>query len=48
VRRLLEHYLRTSMLIFAGLDPDYQPDHLRLTCASLAPGSENALAIPAG
>jgi DNA-binding GntR family transcriptional regulator len=46
VHCLFKHYLRTSMLIFAGLDADYQPNHLRLTCAALAPGSEDALAAP--
>jgi hypothetical protein len=41
--RLIEHYLRTSALVFEGLDPDYDPRRLRLACAALAPGSEVAL-----
>jgi GntR family transcriptional regulator, rspAB operon transcriptional repressor len=43
VHRVVEHYLQTSALVFAGLDPDYDPRRLRLACASLAPGSEAAL-----
>jgi DNA-binding GntR family transcriptional regulator len=43
VHRLIEHYLRTSTLVFAGLDPTYDPRRLRTTCAALAPGSEGAL-----
>jgi GntR family transcriptional regulator, rspAB operon transcriptional repressor len=43
VHRLLSHYLQTSARVFNGLDPDYDPRRLRLTCASLAPGSEEAL-----
>jgi DNA-binding GntR family transcriptional regulator len=42
-RRLLEHYARTSALVFAGLDPGYEPVRLRTTLATLAPGSEKAL-----
>ena len=44
VRRLIEHYLRTSARVFAGLDPTYDPHRLRVTCAAIAPGSERALA----
>ncbi len=44
VHRLIEHYLRTAANVFAKLDPTYDPRRLRLTCASLAPGSESALA----
>lgn len=43
VQRLLSHYLATSKRVFNGLDPDYQPKRLRVTCAALAPGSEQAL-----
>jgi GntR family transcriptional regulator, rspAB operon transcriptional repressor len=43
IHRLLEHYLRTSALVFAGLDPTFEPHRLHVTCASLAPGSEQAL-----
>lgn len=43
IQRLLEHYLQTSARVFAGLDPDYDPRRLRVTCAALAPGSEQAL-----
>lgn len=43
VKRLLEHYVGTSSVVFAGLDPDYEPDRLRITCETLAPGSGRAL-----
>jgi GntR family transcriptional regulator, rspAB operon transcriptional repressor len=43
IERLLSHYLQTSARVFAGLDPDYDPRRLRITCAALAPGSERAL-----
>jgi DNA-binding GntR family transcriptional regulator len=43
VHRLLTHYLATSARVFNGLDPDYDPHRLRVTCAALAPGSEKAL-----
>ncbi len=44
VRRLLEHYAGSSTVIFAGLDPGYEPIRLRVTLAALAPGSEKSLA----
>lgn len=43
VHRLLAHYLATSAKVFNGLDPTYEPKRLRVTCATLAPGSETAL-----
>jgi DNA-binding GntR family transcriptional regulator len=43
VHRLLSHYLATSKRVFNGLDPSYEPKRLRVTCAALAPGSEQAL-----
>jgi DNA-binding GntR family transcriptional regulator len=43
VHRLIEHYLRTAAKVFAELDSTYDPRRLRLTCATLAPGSERAL-----
>jgi DNA-binding GntR family transcriptional regulator len=43
VHRLLSHYLATSARVFNGLDPAYDPSRLRVTCATLAPGSEQAL-----
>jgi DNA-binding GntR family transcriptional regulator len=43
VHRLISHYLQTSARVFNGLDPTYDPRRLRLTCASLAAGSEEAL-----
>lgn len=43
VHRLIEHYLHTSARVFAGLDPTYDPRRLRVTCGSIAPGSERAL-----
>jgi DNA-binding GntR family transcriptional regulator len=42
-RRLVEHYAGTAAVVFAGLDPGYEPAHLRAACAALAPGSELAL-----
>jgi DNA-binding GntR family transcriptional regulator len=43
VHRLIAHYLQTSARVFNGLDSDYDPRRLRVTCATLAPGSERAL-----
>jgi DNA-binding GntR family transcriptional regulator len=43
VHRLISHYLETSARVFEGLDPDYDPKRLRVTCAALAPGAEQAL-----
>lgn len=43
VHRLIAHYLQTSARVFNGLDADYDPRRLRVTCAALAPGSERAL-----
>jgi DNA-binding GntR family transcriptional regulator len=43
VHRLIAHYLQTSARVFNGLDSDYDPRRLRVTCAALAPGSEQAL-----
>jgi DNA-binding GntR family transcriptional regulator len=43
VHRLIAHYLQTSARVFNGLDSDYDPQRLRVTCAALAPGSERAL-----
>jgi DNA-binding GntR family transcriptional regulator len=43
VHRLIAHYLQTSARVFHGLDSDYDPRRLRVTCTALAPGSEHAL-----
>lgn len=35
--------LRIAALVFEGLGGDYDPERLRVACAALAPGSEDAL-----
>jgi DNA-binding GntR family transcriptional regulator len=42
-RRLAEHYAHTARLVFASLDPAYDPERLRTSLRVSAPGSEAAL-----
>jgi DNA-binding GntR family transcriptional regulator len=41
--RLTEHYVRTAVLVFAGLDPDHDLARLRTTIQAVAPGAERSL-----
>jgi DNA-binding GntR family transcriptional regulator len=41
--RLVEHYLHTALLIFAGLDPEHNLARLRTTVKIIAPGAERVL-----
>ena len=41
-RLLIEHYARTATLVFEGLGNGYDPQRLRTTIASVAPGAEAA------
>jgi DNA-binding GntR family transcriptional regulator len=43
-RELASHYGHTASLVFADLDPEYDPWRLRATLAATAPGSETAVA----
>jgi DNA-binding GntR family transcriptional regulator len=44
--RLVEHYIHTVKLIFAGLDPEHDLERLRTTVATVAPGAQDALSQP--
>jgi DNA-binding GntR family transcriptional regulator len=43
--RLMEHYGRTAGLIFAGLDPSYEPRGLRIALDAAAPGAGVSLDV---
>lgn len=45
VHHLIEHYGRTAGLIFTGLEPGYDPDHLRTTMRAISKGSEDSLTL---
>jgi len=44
-RHLVEHYAQTAKFIFAAIDPEHDLARLRTTMATVAPGSQGALAL---
>ena len=46
-RHLAAHYAQTAAFIFAALDPGHDLARLRTTIATVAPGAEDALTLPA-
>jgi DNA-binding GntR family transcriptional regulator len=42
-RRLALHYARAAAIVFAALDPNYDPERLRITIRTVAPNAEAEL-----